>query len=799
MATPAQIDEQIALERECIRCGIDKLHKDTRKAEEREYASASVYGAASIKAAQEHIAERIQETFDRINERKNGQAFAEIKCYLQQFNDPKQANILANIALKRTFDTVFSRKRKDSKAHPNAVSNVCVSIGTAVEAECQMRWYESQNGGLYNNIKQKYWLASTGTRQKQSVMSIMMNRKDYHWDKWSAVVRARLGGWLLDLVCVTTGWFKGTKHWTGNKSTTLIVPTDLYLKHQQLLMEQAELFAPLAFPMLIEPNDWTNEKPGGYLLNEVQRGHDLVRRGNPTLRQPDIPLAFLNKLQKVAYRINPFTFDVATKLEERGYRLGKFNPLSFAANWYIPNPPPDIETNEDARFEYRKARTEAENAKKKYERSMHVKTTATLQVAAKFKDRDKFFLPWSFDYRGRAYPIPSYLTPHDTDFGKSLLKFGVESFMTHEAEEWLAFQVATTYGLDKKPMRERLDWVKDNFTFISRIATDPIGNLSEWEKADEPWQFLAACDEYYHCVILCDRQFTSLPVAVDATCSGLQILAGLARDKGTARLVNVLPGDRPQDAYRSVLEAMEDIPERLTEWMDRGVTKRSVMTIPYNATMQSSRDYIRDAIHDNMPKDASGKLLVDKVTAEEATILAKSLRKALNKIAPGCLAVRDWIGKEMYAAIKRGNSIITWTTPSGFIVHQKRDNYKSVRLDLALLGGCKFSVVGENDGPNPRKHKSSGAPNLIHSLDASLLHFTFQRFDVPFSVIHDSVLCRATDMSTLGTIVRETYMHLFAEHDYLRDFADQIGAETDPPIIGDLEPESVIQSTYFFC
>ena len=57
----------------------------------------------------------------------------------------------------------------------------------------------------------------------------------------------------------------------------------------------------------------------------------------------------------------------------------------------------------------------------------------------------------------------------------------------------------------------------------------------------------------------------------------------------------------------------------------------------------------------------------------------------------------------------------------------------------------------------------------------------------------------ATDMSVLSTIVRETYMHLFAEHDYLKDFAAQIGAESEPPIIGDLVPSSVIKSTYFFC
>ena len=159
----------------------------------------------------------------------------------------------------------------------------------------------------------------------------------------------------------------------------------------------------------------------------------------------------------------------------------------------------------------------------------------------------------------------------------------------------------------------------------------------------------------------------------------------------------------------------------------------------------------------------------------------------------------DWIGKEMSAAIKRGNDVVRWVTPSGFQVEQKRNKYETERLDLKLMGTCKFSIVSGEKGPDPRKHKSSGAPNLIHSLDASLLHLAFQRFDVPFSVIHDSVLCRATDMSILSTLVRETYMHLFAEHDYLKDFAQQIGAETEPPIIGDLEPSSVIESTYFFC
>jgi DNA-directed RNA polymerase len=116
------------------------------------------------------------------------------------------------------------------------------------------------------------------------------------------------------------------------------------------------------------------------------------------------------------------------------------------------------------------------------------------------------------------------------------------------------------------------------------------------------------------------------------------------------------------------------------------------------------------------------------------------------------------------------------------------------------MGSCKMSVAtGDTDEVDLNHHKNATAPNLIHSLDASLLHLAALRFDAPLALIHDSVLCRATDMSILSTKVREVYMHLFAEHDYLNDFAAQIGAESEPPIIGDLEPSSVIESTYFFC
>ena len=280
-------------------------------------------------------------------------------------------------------------------------------------------------------------------------------------------------------------------------------------------------------------------------------------------------------------------------------------------------------------------------------------------------------------------------------------------------------------------------------------------------------------------------------IATDATCSGLQILAGLARDKSTAKLVNVLPSSRPQDAYAVVAEKSKpNIPKVLHPVWDRKCVKRTVMTIPYNAKPFSNRSYIRDALKEKG-------IEIDK---DDLTITVAAVRAAMNDVVPGPMAVMKWIETEVAKAIKDGATHLEWETPSGFLVVQRLMKKKMETVDLKLLGRCRLTVATKDgDQVDKNRHKAATAPNLIHSLDASLLHLSVQRFDAPIALIHDSVLTRATDMSLLATIVRETYMHLFAEHDYLTEFAQQIGASTDPPIIDDLEPASVIDSTYFFC
>jgi len=776
MATPSEIKRQFQLEQEAISCGKLKLHDSLKQLAQKSYSSASVYGVASIKEALPGVIQHLAETRAKIRKGRSGRYYRAVGTYLDELEDLA----IATIALKITFDQVFSMKR-DS----DTLTNVCYSIGNALEQECKFRWYRENHPGLMNYIEKTHFHPSSGTQQKITSAQTVFSHCDIQWPKWDGKIRAQLGGWCLEAIYEVTGWFETTSRNTSRRKLQVVTTTEKFISIRDRLIKQSELFSGMPWPMLIEPNNWSNDKLGGYLTNRLMKGHELTRRGKSLLIHGELPISFLNKLQQVRYRVSNHVLDVAHYCKVKEIKVGKFIPIAPS---YKPPTPPNIEEDKEAHKKWKREMRNAYNADHlNFKKS--VRTRTQLEAADKFRD-EVFYLCWSFDYRGRAYPIQAFLTPQDTDFGKALIRFADESPVTGAASTWLAFQVATTYGLDKSTIIERIQWVDRNRELITRIALDPTGTIPEWEVAEEPWQFMSACHEYYHCCIVCDKPTTGLMVAVDATCSGLQILAGLAKDRSTAELVNVCPGNQPSDAYKAVaIEAKKYLPERMHSWMDRKTVKRTVMTIPYNATKDSSRKYIRDALKEKGIEH----------TNEELTEVVNAVYKSMDAIVPGPMQVMRWIKQNVGQYIRNGATEVEWTTPSGFVVNQKRNKREMKQIYLQLLGNARVSLtVGEGD-PCPLRHKSSTAPNFIHSLDASILHCSFQQFDEPFTVIHDSVLTRASDMGSLNTLVRETYTRIFTQECWLSRFGETIKATEPPPIVGTLDPTVVNDSTYFFC
>ena len=775
MLTEKQIDDQQEFERKQINGGLHKLRSNTEKLEEKTYASATVYGSACVNSIMPDLIAFIdskKERYKTIGAKDN--------VLLHKHVFPANTAVQALLICKVVFDHVFSPREKQ-----HFITNIALAIGAALEAEAQMEYYEQEAPALLTTLKKNYWHQAKGTEYKRKCIQTLMHKTSITpWIRWDKTTKVKVGTFLMDCLMEVSGWFERDLIVKGRKRYAVLNPTELLIKQHAEIMRMAELFSPLAKPMHIPPRNWHALQDGGYYLNDLTRCHQFIRRSNGGLIQGEIPYEFINKIQKVSYTLNPFIVGVAKELEERGISVGKFRPV---IQHEIPPKPPE-EASKEVWKSWKKEATIARNLQAAEVRKS-CRTRMTMEVVREFEGKE-YFIPWSFDYRGRAYPIPNLLTPQDTDFGKSLIMFSKGEKITGTGADWIAFQVATTYGLDKATMQERLTWSHNNWSLISRVATDPLGNIADWEHADEPWLFLAACEEFHQVIITENRSHTHLPVAVDATCSGLQILAGLAKDASTARMVNVIGSNKPQDAYATIASrSIEAIPDRLKPHWDRKVTKRCVMTIPYNAKPFSNRSYIRDAFKEKGVE-------VDK---EELTLCVSAVRKAMEQVVPGAMRVMKWIETEIARAVRAGADEIRWTTPSGFNVKQRLMKRQSTIIKTQLMGRCEVHVAGAETGVDLKHHKNATAPNLIHSLDASLLHLAVMGTNFPIALIHDSVLCRATDMCKLSTLVRKTYMTLFAEHEPLTDFALAIGAEEQPPIIGDLKPEAVIDSQYFFC
>ena len=95
-------------------------------------------------------------------------------------------------------------------------------------------------------------------------------------------------------------------------------------------MAEAEVFAPLKVTNVSTSKGLVFEDQlGGYLINELNEISPMIRtmwyQKNP-IKQAKPIYDYLNKIQKVAWKFNPFVVAVAEELMERRISVGKFLP-----------------------------------------------------------------------------------------------------------------------------------------------------------------------------------------------------------------------------------------------------------------------------------------------------------------------------------------------------------------------------------------------------------------------------------------------------------------------------------------
>jgi DNA-directed RNA polymerase len=779
MATRQQLDRQFHREIEARQEAVNRLRERTRTAEDRCYASSTVYGSSFLNSGLEAITKEIATKLSHIT-----RGWASDKAAAVMAIKDCDPAVLALITAKGILDVLGQRKLEKP-----TYAAVTYHIGNLVFDQILLDQFCAKHKDLFESAHSSIH-AHKGYSYRVQRYRAAMRKHGIQAARWPTSVKVLVGGWLMDRLAAATGWITTrVVRSSAHKSQTLVVYQPEFLRMKEALMERAEAFAACLWPMLCEPNDWTQDSSGGYLTNELRRLTSLVRSSIPKKRclllRESRALAMLNRLQRVPYRINSRVLEIANFCMERRISVGKFRAEEPTPP--PPKPEPWETAPDEEKLAYRRARTQIEDknsalAQKNY------RTAEAVFVANKYK-QEVFWIPWSFDFRGRCYPIPTSLSPQGTDFDKSLIYFQEEGPVN---EWWLAFQVATTYGLDKATMQDRIDWTRNNHDLIDLIASDPEGTVEEWSQAEEPWCFLAAALEYSQCVIHKTKKTSGLPVSVDATCSGLQHLSALALDRTAAEMVNVVPTDKPSDGYAIVAEkAKEILPQHLHHLMNRKLTKRTVMTTPYGVTENSARDYIRQELKG-----------VELERGELQAIVKAVYRFAVREVFAGPCASMTFIQKTAGTKIKEGSSTLEWFTPSGFHVIQEYRKNESQPVSTRLLGQriqTWLNKEWEERQIDLNKAKTAASPNLIHSLDASLLHLVFADCEYPFTVIHDCVLGRSCDMDQMGTQIRDKFVEIYSQP-VLQQWAESLGVEFDETVMQNtLNINDVQESSYFFC
>lgn len=464
-----------------------------------------------------------------------------------------------------------------------------------------------------------------------------------------------------------------------------------------------------------------------------------------------------------------------------------------------------------------------------------------LSLAEEFKD-DVFYFTYQYDNRGRIYPVQGTLSPQGDSVSKALLLFSKGEPLTETGFRYAKIHGANCYGLDKKTIKEKIDWVDSNEDLIHRIADNPILNTSDWVEVDDPFGFLAFCFEYSKA--LRDPKYPyRLHVALDGTCSGIQIYSGLLRDKKGAEAVNVI-GDVRHDIYEEVAKVAnrmlaegnytrikvhtnasgeeetfdyKPIADSLKGKITRELTKRNTMTQPYSVTLVGMQNQIKEILDE---LESKGKKFWVGENWQVSNLISQVNLQAIDEVVQGARRGQEFI-KTICKYASDKNKGLLWTTPMGFKVYQKNVKARKVQFDTVIWTPDRgnqrvqlkmFKRIGKVNGAS---QANSSAPNVVHSFDTTLLHFSVARCLKQgvnsFAMIHDSYGVHPNYGKVLDWAIRESYVEIFSK-DCLINWAvevllnagydyegiGKIFLEIDNPMIDTLDLNEVLKSEYIF-
>ncbi|OXI42146.1 DNA-directed RNA polymerase [Burkholderia aenigmatica] len=568
---------------------------------------------------------------------------------------------------------------------------------------------------------------------------------------------------LLDHFCAATGWLEERTGETKMMSRTR-KPNTFHLT-ARFMDEVAGDGLAVDFaerrPMLVPPVPWTTfATHGGYLHDQIP-----AVRGTRRPIESEVIVSALNALQATRFRVNRRVLEVA-----QTFKTNAEDMRGAVINGRY------IEARHDTPESLRRAKT--------------IRSALTLAAMRELADEEAFYFPWNLDWRGRMYPATSIISPQGADLCKGCLEFAEGTPLGRDGGKWLAIHLCNLAGEEKATVggkrvhrtpEEREQWTHENAQAILSYAEHPRVNTG-WHRADKPWQFLAACFEWAGYQEEGDAFRSRLAGALDGSCSGVQMLAGMTRDASAGAMVNLVPSERGDDYYGRMAEALS---KRLCGLVDHADVA-TMARLQFWAEKSIDRDLLKGP---SMTKVYSagtytfGEQVQSKTGAPDAESmwLAAQINACFSDVAPGMLNAMAYLQAVSDVMTAAGLPLV-WRTPAGLRVEQARVARKSVRLETQIGGpdsrrARTFSV--DTDDLSKNDQRAGVSPNFVHGVDAS--HMAYVVNDLHrkgvrnFWMIHDSFGAPFAQCGEVFRSTREQFIELMSP-DLLRRWTEDVVA-----------------------
>lgn len=701
---------------------------------------------------------------------------------------------------------------------------ISYGIGRAIQSECVLRQYESMDQKSFFLLQQDLQRRhSQNLRHRMTVAGMKMRELGIEPIDWGYGARDQVGAYLMDkmiemgLLDVHRG-VKGVngkprKIWTVSLSDEVSGLVD----NVRDLVEQT---MPYFLPCIEKPMDWVDVHDGGFHTTAMRKmAPSAIINGNTGGGDPTEVLEAINTLQAVKWSINSQVLDVAKELSGIIETEEIVNTLDVDR----PRRPDFLDTIKKEEmsdiqkqlFKEWKWDTSEWHTARKLKQQRYARMINVFRVSEQFRDERELYFVYHADFRGRFYPMTTGPNPQGSDLQKAVLHFTEGKPLRDQASiDWFRIHGANKFGVDKEPFEDRIQWVKDNEEMILAVSQDPVENLDLWINSDAPFQFLAWCFEYAEWYRYRRAFVSRLPISMDGSCNGLQNFSAMLRDQVGGKATNLIPADRPQDIYTEVaqktlemLRLMEEDDNHFrSRWISHGIprslVKRSVMTLPYGSTRFSCRDFIlKDYMNKEEPKEFE-----KREYPKAAGFLSKVVWDAIGSVVIKAREAMDWL-QSCSGKILDEHGEIRWTTPNGFVVSQRYQALeKAGRIRVNIFGGAMFSVSKRSKKADRVRHRNGIAPNFIHSLDAAHMQRVVNRCKREginaLAMIHDDFGTLAADAERFSRIIREEFVSMYEEDNWLEKFAQgyiDLGVPLEmPPKPGTLDISQVLDSKYFF-